>query len=174
MAEKLVDDNTFQLYKEGMASMRETLGRRITVRLPAIAQNCPNCRWDDVNQTSSGVYSPIYPYPSDIPGPKEFKGRCPICRGSGKVSMASQVKRVKGQCTWLEGEDRKIEVGGKTYYVDMEASNVDVRYYDLFEKAESFVVDGLELELRVKPIKEGLRDLIKFTAYFTYSKAANG
>jgi len=170
MAEQLVDENTFFLYKEGMASMRETLGRRIIVKLPSIVQDCPNCSWDDVNQRSSGMYDPIYPYPASIPGPKSFKGRCPVCKGKGKVAYSEQSKRIKGQCTWLEGKARTVTVGGKTYDTDIKASNIDIRFYDIVEKADSFIVDGQEVDLAFKPLKEGLRDLIKFTAYFTHSK----
>lgn len=171
---KLVDEHTFVLYKEGMRDMRDTLGRRILVKLSPILQSCPNCSWDDANQCSSGIYEVMYPYPAGVPGPKEFRGRCPICKGKGKISIAEQVKRVKGQISWLEGEEKEITVGGITYDVDVEASNVDVRFYELFEKAQSFIIDDLEVTLAFKPLKEGLRDLIKFTAYFKLSGKSNG
>lgn len=171
---KLVDENTFLLYKEGMRDMRDTLGRRILVKLPPVLQTCPNCRWDDVNKCSSGIYAPVYPYPADIPGPKEFRGRCPICKGKGRISLSLQTKRVKGQVTWLEGDAKEVTVGGVTYEVDVEASNVDIRFYDVFEKAHSFLIDDLEVELAFKPVKEGLRDLIKFTAYFKIKEQPSG
>ena len=170
MPEKLVDENVIDLYKDGMASMRLTLGRRIIIKLPPVARTCPNCSWDDVNKTSSGIHDPEYPYPSDVPGPKPFKGRCPVCKGVGKIDSVVRIKRVKGLCYWLKGEDRKVTVAGITYNVDIEASNIDIRYYALFENAASFIVDGQEVELAFKPLKEGLRDLIKFTAYFTFSE----
>jgi len=170
MPEKLVDDNVLRLYKDGMANMRETLGRKILVYLPGADRTCPNCSWDSVNQTSSGVFDPEYPYPADLPGPKAFRGRCPICRGKGVLVDVPRSKRIKGLCYWLKGPEKEITVAGKTYYVDIEASNVDIRFYDIVAQCEYCVIDSMKVYLAFVPLKEGLRDLIKFTAYFSFGK----
>jgi len=165
MAQKLIDKSTLQLYKSGMTSLRESLGRKIVLYLPGGEEICPNCVWDSVSMCSAGIYFPKSPYPSNIPGPFEFTGICPVCKGVGKYTIQEVIKKIKAVPIWLKGKDRQVTVAGQSFEADYMLSNVDIKNYERMTLAKKIFVDDVEVELIGRPKKEGLKDLIKFTAY---------
>jgi hypothetical protein len=167
---QLVDESTFGVYRQGMVDIRDTLGRKILISLPGIDRKCPNCSFDSINNSSTGLYVPEVPYPGGIAGPKAFKGRCPICKGTGRVRTSASQKKIKGIPNWLEGKDREVMVGTVSFEADLEVTNMALKYYDLISQCEYVVIDGLKLYLVTVPAKEGLRNLIKFSAFFKHGK----
>jgi len=180
---EVLNEQTVTIFKEAIAAIRKDIGRFIyAVQDTTVTsqRDCPNCRFDPVAGKSSGEFEADSPYPQDVDGPVNFKGICPVCRGEGKLvadnkPLEKQVK-IKANIWWLTGRERKVKVFGEEEDADIWIRNVQLKYEDDIVKAKYFIIDGEKAYLLKRPVKEGLRDIIKVSFYCKYEKPvkANG
>jgi hypothetical protein len=121
--------------------------------LPSHKNECPNCYYDKVNRTSSGI-------PKVSPGdPNYFTvGRCPVCHGKGVLTTARK-RCIQGIVIWNPAGD---EMNSLTFtQAGFEgATRVEIKtdpcYLDLIKQAERVVIDGINCKLSNPPIIRGI------------------
>lgn len=73
-----IPDGLYDLYHEGIDTVIEFNGKPCTLIYPPLQTECPNCLWNEIGQTSAGVYK--------SGGPITFSfGPCPYCHGRGVI-----------------------------------------------------------------------------------------
>jgi len=142
-------------FKSAWSKVADRLGRRILVYLPDTESECPNCYYDKVNRTSSGV-------PKVSPGnPNYFTtGRCPVCHGKGVLTIVRR-RCLYGIVIWDPAGDRMNSYtfteagfeGATRVEIKTDPCNLDV-----IKQAKYFVVDGVVCKLGSPPIIRGLGD----------------
>lgn len=174
---EVLNEATVNIYKEAISSLRKEIGRFIyAIQNTAITsqRDCPNCRFDTVTGKSSGEFEAEDPYPSDVVGPVNFRGLCPVCRGEGKLGASDKPLtksiKIKANVWWLEGRERRVAAFGEEEEADIWIRNVQLKYEGDIIKAKHFLVDGEKAYLLKRPVKEGLRDIIKISFYLKYEK----
>ena len=172
MSNNFVTNEQIALYKTFVVGIREDLGRLVTLHIPGPKTKCPNCLWDSVNHKGANIYSPSIPYPTNIPGPKEFKGGvCPVCNGTGQFTTET-TKQVQCLIRWLKVEQKRYLIQG------IEAENdfrlkADIKYLNDFKNARKVEIDGVPAEVTTI-IKKGLRDLIQIVVFLRKSDWLEG
>jgi hypothetical protein len=152
-----VDNNLVNLFTDTIEQLMADLGRAITLRLPALTLDCPNCGWDHIHQRSNNIYTANA---SGTTLNKSFPPgqRCPVCRGAGKL----QFKR-DTTYTALIGKNPNAEEFDYTAYglvpdIVVRTKTVGTSFSDM-EIAQFAIIDGDEYERVTFPQKTGLRDL---------------
>lgn len=148
----IVGPNIKKVYVSLIKATIADLGKSVTIYLPPLTADCPQCIWDPTNERSTGQSDPSFVAPVVIFGetitPQPFtRGRCPVCKNAGKLTK--EVKRsVKALVRWNpEGpEDLQILPVGREG-----ASVVRIKAlptnYELISSAIYFVVDGVRCEI---------------------------
>jgi hypothetical protein len=150
-----------KIYKDLIKQVVEDLHKPVLVFSPPNKEDCPNCKWDSINKTSSGKFQDSFVADVIVFGetisPVNFtRGRCPVCRGLGYLKQDIQ-RNVKALVKWNPGTADDIE----TLPVGREGAAV-VRIkvlradFELVTKAVSLVVDGVRCELIKPPTIRGL------------------
>ena len=148
------------------------LGRRVTIYLSDIESECPNCYYDKVNRTSSGVCKVA---PSS---PTYFTvGRCPVCLGKG-VLTTSRRRCIDGIVNWNPSGDGMNSLtfteagfeGATRVEVKTDPCNLE-----LIRGSKYAVIDGIRCKLSNPPIVRGLGEKHVLVAlFFTTDKPRIG
>lgn len=150
----------------------EGLGRRIAIYLLPNESECPNCYYDKVNKTSSGVckVSPGNPNYFSV-------GRCPVCFGKGVLTVARR-RCIDGMVIWNPSG------GGANSLTFTEAGmegatrveiKTDVCNLDLIKECKYAIIDGIRCKLSNPPIIRGIGDKhILIAQFFTTDKPRIG
>jgi hypothetical protein len=150
-----------KIYKDLIKQVVEDLHKPILVFSPPLKEDCPNCKWDSVNRTSSGKFQDSFVVPvvifTETISPVNFtRGRCPVCRGVGYLQQAVQ-RNVKALVKWNPTTAEDIEslpIGREgTALVRIKVLRAD---FDLINGAEYFQVDGVRCEMIRAPTIRGL------------------
>lgn len=150
-----------KIYKDLIKQVVEDLHKPILVFSPPEKEDCPNCKWDSINKTSSGKFQDSFVTPVVIFGntisPNNFqRGRCPVCYGAGYLEQEAK-RNVKALVKWNPSAAEDIEslpVGreGKAL-VRIKVLRAD---FDLINNATHFLVDGVKCETIKPPTIRGL------------------
>lgn len=137
------------------------LGRGIIVYLPSLEQECPNCYYDKVNKTSSGVYK--------TGGSQYFTvGRCPVCWGKGVITTVRK-RCIQGMVIWNPaGDEMNSLTFAEAGYEG--ATRVEIKtdpcHLGIIKQSEYVVIDGIRCKLSNPPIVRGLGGKDVLLAYF--------
>lgn len=68
MVKYRIPQNIPREFKQGIADLITQLGRKVVIHLPDVVTDCPNCFYDSVTKSSTGVYDdsfirPVYVFP---------------------------------------------------------------------------------------------------------------
>jgi hypothetical protein len=147
------------------------LGRSVTVYRQPIKNECPNCFYDKLTDTSTGTCS--WTYSETLAKQAEYeagggislrykyfiKGRCPVCSGRGYLEVHRR-KVIKAKVTF---DPRAQGYGNSTVYTaaGTEGSTLvelktHPKYLDTFKNCISVHVDNIECKLSTPPIIRGL------------------
>ena len=158
---KIVTPAIRKTYKDLIKQVVEDIHKPIIVALPPVKADCPNCKFDSINKTSSGQFDSAFITPVVIFGktinPISFnRGRCPVCFGKGYLEQAV-TRNVKALVKWNPqgGEDiETLPVGreGKAV-VRIKTLRSD---FELVVTADHFLIDGVKCELIQPPTIRGL------------------
>ena len=142
-------------FNKSWKRVSDKLGRRVLVYLPATESECPNCYYDKVNRTSSGV-------PKSSPGDANYftTGRCPVCKGGGVLTTVRR-RCIDGIVIWDPSGDRMNSYtftaagfeGATRVEIKTDPCNLDT-----IKQAKYFIVDGVACKLGAPPIVRGLGD----------------
>jgi hypothetical protein len=152
-----VDDNLVNLFTETIEQLMADLGRAVTLRLPPLTLDCPNCGWDHIHQRSSNIYTPNA---SGVTLDKSFPPgqRCPVCKGQGKL----QFKRDTTYTALIGKNPRDDEFDYAAHGLVpsnvVRTKTVGTSFSDM-EITQFIIIDDVEYEKVTFPIKTGLRDL---------------
>lgn len=159
---------TKRRFKNAWKSVSNGLGRRIVVYQPDTECECPNCYYDKVNRTSSGICKGS---PGD---PNYFAvGRCPVCLGKG-VLVTTRRKCIEGIVIWNPSGDRMNSLtfteagfeGATKVEIKTDPCNLE-----LIKNAKYVLIDGLKCKLSNPPIIRGLGEKdILIALFFTTDK----
>ncbi len=150
-------------FKKGWKRTVRGLGRRITVYMPSLEQECPNCYYDKVNRTSSGI-------PKVGPSnPNYFTvGRCPVCLGRGVLTTVRK-RCIQGIVIWNPAGDAMNSLTFTPAGFEG-ATRVEIKtdpcHLDLIKEAEYVVIDGIRCKLSNPPIIRGIGEKEILIAYF--------
>jgi hypothetical protein len=150
-----------KIYKDLIKQVVEDLHKPIVVFSPPDKEDCPNCKWDSINKTSSGHFDTSFVTPVVIFGetvsPVSFqRGRCPVCYGVGYLEQESR-RNVKALVKWnpsAADEFESLPVGreGKAI-VRIKVLRAD---FELINNAVYIQVDGVKCEMIQPPTIRGL------------------
>jgi hypothetical protein len=165
-----IKHKTKQRFKKTWKGVVKGLGRRIVVYLSDIKRECPNCYYDKVNRTSSGVYK--------TGGSTYFAvGRCPVCLGKG-VLVTTRRRCIEGIVIWNPSGDNMNSLtfteAGFEGATRVEIKT-DICNLELIKNAKYVLVDGLKCKLSNPPIIRGIggKDLL-VAQFFTTDKPKKG
>lgn len=166
-----VKEKHIRLYKKAITTLFSDLGRIVSIVLPPTEIECPNCKFDSVNTSSMNIFDPDIPYPTgslgefNLIGSQPFlTGLCPVCRSVGKIKDENIVRNVKGLTKWLTAKEKELLVKGEQLRADIRIK-LPISEYDFVLRATHFIVDGDIVYIAKRPLREGLRDIIKFTFF---------
>ena len=152
--------------------------RDIIVYGPPVEYDCPNCHYNPSTSTSTGKYDTSFVTPVVVNGttinPKSFtRGRCPVCRGKGKIEFDNK-KLVRGYVRWdppsdSKGEFDALPIGTEGHNIVM--FRTDPCYYEFIRDSIYSEIDGVRCELYRPPSvrKIGREDLFVL-AFFSSSE----
>lgn len=149
------------LYRKLIQQVNTELGKQIIAYMAPSEEKCPNCFWDEINKKSSGKFDAGFVAPVVIFGetinPTVFtRGRCPICRGAGKLTFAV-TRNVRALVRWNpQGADDLVATpvgreGAPTVRIKVLRSK-----FETIRDAVYFMVDGVRCELIQPPTIRGL------------------
>lgn len=158
---KIVSPSIRKIYKNLIRDTVEDLNKPIKIFLPPDKADCPNCRWDFINQKSSGTFDSSFVSPVVIFGetinPQSFsRSRCPVCLGEG-ILTSDVVKNAKALVKWNPRRPGVIEatpVGRESSPV-VRIKLLRKHYTDVINSVY-FLVDGVKCELDEPPTIRGL------------------
>lgn len=156
-------------FEKSIQKTIEGLSRSIVVYLADKHSQCPNCYYDKVNNSSSGVAksSPGDPY-------YFVTGRCPVCKGKGTITT-SRKRVVKGLVIWNPRGDRLNNLvfsGAGASGSTIVELKMDPMYLDLLKNCKHVVIDGIVCKSSSPPIIRGLGNkAVLVGEFFTDSKA---
>lgn len=157
---KIVTNAIRKTYKDLIKQVIADLGESIFVYGPPEEEDCPNCLSDLVTGESKNIYDSSFTTPVTIFGqtvsPQPFnRGRCPICKGVGKLKDYSPVT-VRALVKWRvengDMENTPVGIEGQNL-VRIKARST---YYDTIRDAEYVIIDGVRCELYQPPVFRGL------------------
>lgn len=158
-------------HKRAIRSVIEGLGRDITVHKQPIKQECPNCYYDKLTDSSTGKCK--WTSVEAIAKQAEWEGagntttrykyfvygRCPICRSRGVIETQRK-KYVNCLVTWdpgARGSRNAITfTAAGTEGSTLVQLKTDPKHYDLFKNSSKIVVDGIDCKLSKPPVLRGL------------------
>lgn len=89
----IIDEDIRTLTFDAISTMIHQLGKDCKLIFDPITTQCPNCIFDSVNNTSSGVYNGT--------GPVSFtRPPCPVCRGVGTIVEDAVEQTVRFLIDW--------------------------------------------------------------------------
>ena len=133
-----------------------------------IERECPNCYYDKVNRTSSGICK-------SSPGDTNYftVGRCPVCNGKG-VLVTTRKRCIDGIVIWNPSGD-KINTLTFTEAGYEGASRVEIKtepcHLNLIKNCKYAVIDGVKCKLSNPPMIRGIgqKDIL-IALFFTTDK----
>jgi hypothetical protein len=163
-----IKNKTKDRFKKSFKKLVSGLNRRVTVYLHPNEAECPNCYYDKVNRTSSGVCKVS-------PGEPNYfvVGRCPVCLGKG-VLVTTRRKCIDGIVIWNPGGNNMNSLtfteagfeGATKVEIKTDPCNLE-----LIKNAKYVLIDGLKCKLSNPPIIRGLgaKDIL-IALFFTTDK----
>jgi len=157
---KLISDEVKRTYQKLMKDLIKDAGQQVDIYGIPEEADCPNCLSDLVTGKSKGVYDTTFLSPTTIFGnvitPLSFsRGRCPVCKGEGKLFNRTPYK-VKALIRWnpTAGEMEVSPVGREGHSVVR--IKTEPCYYEKVRDSEFIIVDGVRCELIRPPILKGI------------------
>ena len=140
--------------------------------------DCPNCYYDHSTDSSTGVHDTSFVSPTIINGvsiePKPFtRGRCPVCRGAGKIELENK-KIMRAYVRWDPPTDGKGDFEELT--LGTEGSNIVMvrtasKNYEAIRGCNYVIIDGVRCELFRPPIiRRAGREGLSVVAFFRSSE----
>lgn len=167
-----IKNKTKDRFKKSFKKLVSGLNRRITVYLQPNEAECPNCYYDKVNRTSSGVCKVS-------PGDDNYfvVGRCPVCLGVG-VLTTSRRRVIKGIVIWDPGGDAMNSLtftqAGFEGATKVEIKT-DPEHLEVIRGCSHVVIDGIKCKPANPPIVRGIgTQAILIAQFFTTSKPRQG
>jgi len=159
----MIDPAFIDDYTRLQKQMVLDLSKQVTIGLPPLEEECPNCAYTDPDNSSLGSFidfgSPVVVFSGTscerTIAPTPFKRTCKVCSGKGKLTCAQEVvvpAMVAKSQIGLPDSPAGI-VSQKTYRV-----KTDIAYYDYFDEAVYYIIDSKKYEKIKPPIKRGMGD----------------
>jgi hypothetical protein len=159
-------------FKKIWIGVMNGLSRQVVVYLPSTESECPNCYYDKVNRSSSGIAK------SSFGDPNYFvTGRCPVCKGKGVLTIVRK-KCIEGIVIWNPAGDKMnsltfTEAGYEG------ATKVEIKtdpcHLDLLRSCKYVVVDGIKCKPSNPPVLRGIGEKHLLVAqFFTNDKPKIG
>ena len=183
-SKRKVSRKTKERYKKSMNRFVKDLSRKVLVYKQPIKNECPNCYYDKLTDSSTGKCKWTYVEATDKQAASEangnaallykyfIKGRCPVCRGQGYVETQ---RRVWVNCL-INWDPDSTSMSNNISYTPAgtEGSTIvllktDPKYFDVFKNSQEIVIDGISCRLSKAPILRGLGNqaLLIVTAFTT-------
>jgi len=159
--------NTGNKFKKVWDSVVYNLGRKIVIYLSDTESECPNCYYDKVNKSSSGVAK------SSVGDPNYFVvGRCPVCNGKG-VLTTTRKKCIYGIVVWNPAGDAMNSLtfteagyeGATVVEIKTDPCNLNI-----IENSKYALIDGVKCKLSNPPIVRGMGGKHTLVALFFTTK----
>lgn len=167
-ANRKLGDKAKKRFNKSFSRFRDGLGRQIIVYRSDTEAECPNCYYDKVNRSSSGVCK------VSSGDPNYFAvGRCPVCHGRG-VLITTRRKCIDGMVIWNPSGDAMNALtftpAGFEGATRVEIKT-DICNLELIKNAKHVLIDGLKCKLSNPPIIRGLggKDVL-IAQFFTTDK----
>lgn len=185
---------TKRKFRKGIRDVIKGLSRRILVYRQPIKNECTNCFYDKLTDSSTGKckwtaveaqqkqteYAAAHPDTStcattpatNIRYKYFLKGRCPVCRGRGYLETRRK-RWVDCLVTW---DPQQRGYGNQMIYTPAGTEGSTIvqlkshpRHFDLFKNCDLLVVDGIDCKLSRPPILRGLgnQSVLLITAFTT-------
>jgi hypothetical protein len=150
-------------FKKTWSNLVNGIGRQVVVYLPDTEHECPNCYYDKVNRSSSGVAKVSPGNPNYF-----IVGRCPICRGKG-VLVTVRRRCIEAVVLWNPSGSGMNELtfteagyeGATKVEIKTDPCNLD-----LIRRCKYAVIDGIVCKLSNPPILRGMGDKLLMSVYF--------
>lgn len=166
MRRKQVSDKAKSRYKNNIRSFFKSMGRRILVYKNPIYFECDNCFYDKVNNKSTGKCkwtmeeAKLKQEELESKGINDIRykyfivGRCPICKGEGRLKL---MRKVWLDCMVSWNRDNKY-VNTPGGFEGSSTANIttEPKYMKLFKECSSVVIDGLNCKVATIPVIKGL------------------
>lgn len=157
MAKRLIKPRINRLFRTYSEALLNDFGKRAKVIVVTVKKTpCPNCIWDNANQSGTGQYNGT--------GPQPFEGVCPVCQNNGVLHEEEQ-RRIRANARWgsaskdqpnqilPQGELPEGQVRIKTFF----------KFMDLLRKCSHVLVDGIRCTKVGEPKPRGLQDYVTVT-----------
>lgn len=179
-----IHPKTKDKFRKSIRDVIKGLSRKVAVYQQPIKNECPNCYYDKMTDSSTGKckWTPVQAQQRQLEWEgsgnisiryKYFlKGRCPICKGKG---CTETLRRTIVDCLVTWDPDQTSFSNDITYTpAGSEGSTVvslktDPKNYDLFKNCSKIIIDGVECKLSRPPILRGLgnQSVLIITAFTT-------
>lgn len=154
---------TKKKFKKSWDRVKNGLSRSIAIYQTGTESECPNCYYDKVNRSSSGV-------PKSSPGDENYftTGRCPVCYGKGILTTVRRTY-IKGIVIWNpSGDKMNVMLSGQPGLQSgtLVEIKTDPKYLNTLKTSNYIVVDGLKCKLATPPILRGIGSQQILVAHF--------
>lgn len=149
----MIKPSTNRLFVTRIEALITDLSSRNKVELyHESIERCPNCKYDPVGKTGSGVYNGT--------GPQPFDGKqCPVCKNKGEVVTSSKTHII---ATIKFGPSKEGDIPGVAGVIpDAHASLKSLyRYHNAIVTAKAVYVDDVRYRKVGQPTSRGLLDKV--------------
>lgn len=161
---KFVSDALVQLFQERITQLIADLGRDVVLTMIPQENDCPNCKFDVINQRSSNIYTSNASGAS-LNKPFADGQRCPVCQGKGKLFFRRTITH-KALIGFTPPPEEYIKEKNGLIPTDVKRTKTKLITFNDFEEAQYAEIDGVEYEKLTPPRKTGLRDLAFVLTYW--------
>lgn len=167
---KIISDYFRRQFRETMKGLIRDHGELIDIYLSPESADCPNCFSDIVTGKSKNIFDASFVSPQNILGqavsPQPFtRGRCPVCKGEGKLTKYTP-KSIRALVKWRpeDGDMENTPAG-------IEGENIarvrvpKINYQDIRD-CEYITIKGVRCELFSPPVFRSLGNQEEFVVAF--------
>jgi hypothetical protein len=126
-----------QLYKRNILAVTKALSKRTKVTAILVTESaCPNCHYDAVLHTGTGIYNET--------GPQPFTGPvCPVCENHGTVKVETPQRLPGANIKFLAKDQQPHNKLSTGYLPDGDVTlKIDVTLRPVLERADRFIIQG--------------------------------
>lgn len=136
MPKRLISQRHNRLFREAVLGLINDLSKKYSVFAVVVDDRsaCPNCEYDNANETSNNTYKDG--------GPQPFTNICPVCEGSYWIETEKK-RKLKATVNWGGATNKENDiVQGGQLPKDHAKVKTELNKAALMRDADYFLIDG--------------------------------
>lgn len=165
----MIDQHLIDEFNSLSREMIYDLSKTVTVGLPPLKEECPNCKYVDPDDSSLGTFTDFGSITvfsgtaceyvlSAVP----FRRNCPICKSSGVLTCKDEIT-IPSMINYdphIGSTKELVDFPGGVSYQSIIKLKVDIKFKPYINKAIYYLVDGIKFSHIKTPYKRGMGKLI--------------